>query len=178
MKKSPLAVQIAANAAALVLSSVMLGLFIWKNFDYIVNPELSPHYNEGTPFGDGPADWGWMMGVSLVISRCLIVFNIIFFASSFLKTDFFLRKKKFDRNLLISILLVLVLAVVLSELVGLIFVIVFVLGFPLALAAAVVFLVIFIRRRQKTRAFSLLILLAQWGELFALEMFAVYLYLD
>ena len=41
----------------IVASALLVGHYVHLNYDYIVNPESSPCYSCGTPFGNGYDVW-------------------------------------------------------------------------------------------------------------------------
>lgn len=68
----------------IVASALLVGHYVHLNYDYIVNPESSPGYSFGTPFGDGYDVWnvqGIYLPTDLLVS--LILFNILGIAMHF-----------------------------------------------------------------------------------------------
>lgn len=68
----------------IVASALLVGHYVHLNYDYIVNPESSPGYSSGTPFGDGYDVWN-VQGIYLPtdLLASLILFNILGIAMHF-----------------------------------------------------------------------------------------------
>ena len=68
----------------IVASALLVGHYVHLNYDYIVNPESSPGYSFGTPFGDGYDVWN-VQGIYLPtdLLASLILFNILGIAMHF-----------------------------------------------------------------------------------------------
>ena len=71
------AIPVAANVAVLCLSAVLFGIFLILNWTYIINPESSPGYNCGTPFGDGYDKFIFGIAATQSMIFWLTVFNIV-----------------------------------------------------------------------------------------------------
>lgn len=68
----------------IVASALLVGHYVHLNYDYIVNPESSPGYSCGTPFGNGYDVWN-VQGIYLPtdLLASLILFNILGIAMHF-----------------------------------------------------------------------------------------------
>lgn len=70
-------VPVIVNAAVLCLSAVFFGIFLLLNWEYIINPESSPGYSCGTPFGDGYDTFSFGIFTALSMIFWLSIFNIV-----------------------------------------------------------------------------------------------------
>ncbi len=70
-------VPIAANVTVLCLSAVLFGIFLLLNWEYIINPESSPGYSCGTPFGDGYDTFRFGICAAQSMIFWLAIFNIV-----------------------------------------------------------------------------------------------------
>lgn len=165
--------QLIFNVLIFIAAAIMTGIFIYYNYEYILNPELSPGYNEGAPFGDGGAKFGELIIESLKLYGSIFLINIFCFCASFFKNENFLSQ------LIIIVAALLVLNVFTSVMcVVPFFSVVLYIGLPLEIPAAIVFLVIFWKKNKKGSFISLLLLFIQYIFMFALDMFDTFLFLD
>lgn len=70
-------VPVAANVTVLCLSAVFFGIFLLLNWEYIINPESSPGYSCGTPFGDGYDTFRFGICAAQSMIFWLAIFNIV-----------------------------------------------------------------------------------------------------
>ena len=68
--------QLIFNVLIFIAAGIMTGIFIYYNYEYILNPELSPGYSEGTPFGDGGEKFGELIIESLKLYGSIFLINI------------------------------------------------------------------------------------------------------
>ena len=68
----------------IVASALLVGHYVHLNYDYIVNPESSPGYSCGTPFGNGYDVWN-VQGILLPtdLLAILLLFNMLGVAMHF-----------------------------------------------------------------------------------------------
>lgn len=69
----------------IVASALLVGHYVHLNYDYIVNPESSPGYSCGTPFGNGNYDVWNVQGILLPtdLLAILLLFNMLGVAMHF-----------------------------------------------------------------------------------------------
>lgn len=70
-------VPVVVNVVVLFLSTVLFGIFLLLNWEYIINPESSPGYNCGAPFGDGYGKFYFGIATTQSMIFWLVIFNIV-----------------------------------------------------------------------------------------------------
>ena len=180
MKKTFLLLSSFFTLCVVIVCTLLVGYFIYLNFDYILNPETSPGYSNGTPFGDGYDLW-WNPGINLPITLlvCLILFNGISFVIHF--CSFPKRQYVFILASIIFFLIVIAVTLVdisiLSEFFSLVS---FFLMLPelLLVPALIVCSIVFFVSKKKLIAGHITLLTLCMMTSCALEWFSCYLYLD
>ena len=164
----------------LLASALLVGRFVALNYEYIVNPERSPGYNENTPFGDGGDVWRelgiYLPGV-LIVGTVLLnaIGTVMHFCASPVSLRIFAPAffaamipaalgAAFDISPLYVWLNVLSFFLVFAE--------------PVLIPAGIVCAIVLLFRKKFILAGHAALLSVCLTACFAMEMFSCYLYLD
>lgn len=75
LKKKTLLLTAVFTFCVILTSALLVRHFVHLNYEYIVNPEISPGYSDNTPFGDGGDVW---REKGIYLPTALLVFLVVF----------------------------------------------------------------------------------------------------
>ncbi len=162
----------------IVSCALLVGHYVHLNYDYIVNPESSPGYSCGTPFGDGYDVWNVQeifLPTDLLAS--LILFNMFGIAMHFCTL-------RWGHILFLLVSAAAILAVTIAVLQGIEIEFLALLSFFLCLpelllipAGIVCAIIFFVRKKMLFAGHTTLLTLSMLASC-SMEFFSCYLYLD
>lgn len=175
------AVPVLVNVAALCLSAVLFVIYLILNWEYIINPESSPGYNCGAPFGDGYDKFFFGIVATRAMIFWLAIFNIV-------QTVIILRKSSLSQKKILYVFAVIALieslslgrissaaSFIICSSLYMIFsesILMYIIPFSLFIVSAIL---VFIKKRIALPFcfYAITVTASVW-----LEFFSIYLYLD
>ncbi len=162
----------------IVASALLVGHYVHLNYDYIVNPESSPGYSCGTPFGNGYDVWN-VQGIFLPtdLLAILLLFNMLGVAMHFCTS-------RWGHIMFLLASAVAILAVAIAVLQGIEIEFLALLSFFLCLPelllipAGIVCAIIFFVRKKMLFAGHITLLTLSMLASCSMELFSCFLYLD